>query len=106
MSKAGKRLLTAAREAADIARGDAAPAYMHIPADIDVRAIRRKTDLSQEDFAGQFGFTISQIRDWEQARHRPIGAHRAYLLLIDRDPAAVRMWLGEVMASLRSTNAA
>eukprot|EP01013_Petalomonas_cantuscygni_P037476 TRINITY_DN6830_c0_g1_i1.p3 TRINITY_DN6830_c0_g1~~TRINITY_DN6830_c0_g1_i1.p3 ORF type:complete len:106 (+),score=19.30 TRINITY_DN6830_c0_g1_i1:399-716(+) len=101
MSKAGKRLLAAASEAAAIARGEASAAHIHVPADIDVRAIRRKTTLSQEDFAGQFGFTIAQIRDWEQARHRPIGAHRAYLMLIDRDPDAVRVALGEVMNASR-----
>ena len=37
------------------------------PAEIDVRGIRKRLELSQEDFAKEFGFTIHQIRDWEQA---------------------------------------
>jgi putative transcriptional regulator len=45
--------------------------------------------LSQEDFASVFGFTINQIKDWEQGRARPLGGVRAYLMIIDRDPKAV-----------------
>jgi putative transcriptional regulator len=33
-----------------------------------VRAIRAQTGLSQDDFATAFGFTINQIKDWEQGR--------------------------------------
>lgn len=93
MSKAGKRLLEAAREAVAIARGEQEPARIHIPADIDVKAIRAKQRLSQDDFASQFGFTINQIRDWEQGRARPLGGVRAYLMIIDRDPESVRRLL-------------
>jgi putative transcriptional regulator len=56
--------------------------------EIDVRAIRRKLDLSHEDFAGLLGFTINQMKDWEQGRTRPIGGVRAYLMIIERDPKA------------------
>ena len=93
MSKAGKRLIAAAKEAVAIARGDTAPARVHIPAHVDVKSIRAKLDLSQEEFASQYGFTLNQIRDWEQARSRPIGGLRAYLMIIDRDPRGVRSLL-------------
>jgi putative transcriptional regulator len=63
MSKAGKRLIQAAKEAAAIARGELAPARVFVPADIDVKSIRRKLKLQQDGFASQFGFTINQIRD-------------------------------------------
>lgn len=95
MSKAGSRLLEAAREAAAIARGDRRPAHIHIPADIDVKSIRAKLSLSQDDFAWQFGFTVNQIRDWEQGRTRPLGGVRAYLMIIERDPDSVRRILAE-----------
>ena len=96
MTKAGKRLIEAAREAAAIARGDQKPARVHIPADIDVRSIRRKLKLSQDDFASKFGFSVNQIRDWEQGRSRPLGGVRAYLMIIDRAPANVLRLLGEL----------
>jgi putative transcriptional regulator len=77
------------REALSIARGEAKPARLHIPPEIDVRQIRNKLHLSQDDFAAVFGFTLNQIKDWEQRRARPLGGVRAYLMLIDRDPNAV-----------------
>ena len=96
MSKAGKRLLDSARQARQIARGDIKPASVHIPAEINVKAIRQKIRTTQDDFASEFGFTINQIRDWEQARSRPLGSHRAYLMLINRHADLVRKLLREV----------
>lgn len=95
MSKAGKRLIEAATEVAAIARGETEPARVHAPVAIEVGGIRRKLQLSQEDFASQFGFTVNQIRDWEQGRSRPIGGNRAYLLIIERDAKGVRRLLAE-----------
>ncbi len=90
MSKIGSRLIQAAKEAAAIARGEVAPARIHVPADIDVKAVRQKLELDQNAFASEFGFSINQIRDWEQQRTRPLGAMRAYLMIIDRDPEGIR----------------
>jgi putative transcriptional regulator len=77
------------KEAIAIARGEEKPAKLFVPPEIDVRAIRAKLQLSQEDFASAFGFTVHQIRQWEQARSRPLGPVRAYLMIIDRDPKRV-----------------
>jgi putative transcriptional regulator len=72
-------------EALAIARGSTTPAKLHVPAEIDVKAIRAKTKMSQDQFASAFGFTVHQVRQWEQNRHRPLGAMRAYLMVIDRN---------------------
>lgn len=45
--------------------------------------------MSQNDFAAFFGFTVNQIRDWEQGRSRPLGGVRAYLMMIDNNPYEV-----------------
>lgn len=63
---------------------------VHIPAEIDVKAIRAKLDMTQEEFAGRFGFSIKTLRHWEQGQRTPEGPARAYLLVIDRDPKAVQ----------------
>jgi putative transcriptional regulator len=75
------------------ARGKTAGVKVYIPAEIDVRAIRTKLGLSQNDFASAYGFTLRQIRHWEQGRFRPVHANRAYLMIIDRHPAQVLEWL-------------
>ena len=77
------------KEALAVARGEARPDRLHIPSGIDVRAIRGQSGLSQEDFAARFGFTLHQIRQWEQGRCRPLGGVRAYLLIIAQDPERV-----------------
>jgi putative transcriptional regulator len=85
-------------EALTIARGETKPANLYITSEIDVRAIRIKLNLSQEDFATQYGFTVNQIRDWEQNRSRPLGGVRAYLLIINRDAKSVLKLLQEASA--------
>jgi putative transcriptional regulator len=87
--KAFDKIAAGLTEALSIARGEAKPAKLHVPLELDIRVIREKTALSQEDFATAFGFTIAQIRDWEQGRSRPLGGVRAYLSLIERDPKGV-----------------
>jgi len=63
---------------------------VHIPETIDVKAIRTKIGMTQEEFAGRFGFSINTLRHWEQGRRVPEGPTRAYLLVIDRNPKAVQ----------------
>jgi putative transcriptional regulator len=91
MTKAGKRLLAAAHEAVAIAKGEADPEtyVVHLPPDVDVRAIRKGIGLNQAEFAARYGFNIASVRDWEQGRSRPTGPVRAYLLVIERERDAV-----------------
>jgi len=91
MSTLGKRLITAAKEARTIARGEAdrGSFNIHIPAEVDVKGIRSRLKLSQTRFAEKFGFSAARIRDWEQGRSKPDGAVRAYLLVIANEPRAV-----------------
>lgn len=87
--KAFDKIAEGLTEALAIAKGEKKPAKLHIPPELDVSAIRAKIGLSQDDFATAFGFTVNQIRDWEQQRSRPLGGVRAYLMIIDRDPKGV-----------------
>lgn len=74
-----------AEDAADVSRYG-----VHVPNEIDVRAIRSRLGMTQEEFAGRFGFSIKTLRHWEQKQRVPEGPARAYLLVIDRDPKAVQ----------------
>ena len=85
-------------EALSIARDEAAPYKRHIPAELDVKAIRAKTGMTQKDFASAFGFGLDQVKQWEQGRVRPVQALRAYLLLIDDDPDGLLNTLKRVHA--------
>jgi len=87
--KARDRIAEGLIEAIAVARGKAEPARLHVPAELDVKGIRAKTGRSQETFAYAFGFTVEQIRAWEQGRSRPLGGVRAYLMMIGADAAGV-----------------
>jgi putative transcriptional regulator len=91
MSKLGKKLIAAMNEGILIARGEADPASysIYVPAEIDVRAMRRRLGLTQESFAARYGLTLARVRDWEQGRSAPDGAVRAYLKVIEKEPEAV-----------------
>ena len=54
-----------------------------------VRALRRKLNLSQEEFAARFHLPLGTVRDWEQGAHRPDKAAQVLLTVIARDPDAV-----------------
>lgn len=61
-----------------------------VPDNIDVRAIREKLGLTQQQFAMQFGFSLATVRNWEQGTRVPPGSQRVLLTVIDRAPEAVR----------------
>jgi putative transcriptional regulator len=63
---------------------------VHVPAEIDVKAIRGRLGMTQQEFAIQFGFSDNTVRLWEQGRRVPEGPTRAYLMVIDREPKAVQ----------------
>jgi putative transcriptional regulator len=104
--KAFDKIAAGLDEALEIARGNARPARLYVPAEISVREIRKKLNLSQDHFAAEFGFTINQIRDWEQGRTRPLGGLRAYLMLIRSDPKLVSQLLRSSTVKKRATKAA
>ncbi|MEJ0026406.1 MAG: hypothetical protein WDN01_10290 [Rhizomicrobium sp.] len=85
-------IMTGAKEALAFAQGeaDASRYNVHIPDDLDVKAIRESTGLTQAAFARRFGFNLARLRDLEQKRTHPDSVVRAYLLVIQRNPDAVR----------------
>jgi len=106
MTKAGNRLIGAAKEAGAFARGEMEPASIFVPADVDVKKIRRSIGLSQEGFASEFCFSVTQVRDWEQGRSRPLDAARAYLMMIEVAPEAVRRLMQQVKEKSSASEAA
>ncbi|ETX08094.1 helix-turn-helix domain-containing protein [Candidatus Entotheonella palauensis] len=92
MTKAGSRILKSARQALAYAQGqgESSEYVVHVPEELDVKAIRSKIGMSQEEFARHFGVSKRTVQDWEQRRRHPSGPSRAFLVVIDREPEAVR----------------
>ena len=59
-------------------------------------AARRKSGLSQADFARLLGVSVRTLQDWEQGRRSPTGAARSLLLVAVRRPKVLRELLKEL----------
>lgn len=66
---------------------------VRVPETVDVAAIRETVGLSQAAFAARFGFSVKNIRNWEQGVRHPEGAARVLLTVIERAPKAVEQAL-------------
>ena len=76
MTQFGEHLAESAEQALAWARSGNVPgmvAHEPVPA-IDVRAVRRRTGLTQAEFARSFGFPLGALRNWEQGIRTPRGA--------------------------------
>lgn len=56
---------------------------------VDVKAIREKLGLSQQEFADTFAFSVSTLRKWEIGEREPEGPAKAYLHVIEKSPKTV-----------------
>ena len=92
MSKVAESIRRGLKEAIDYGKGtaDKGSYRVHVPQQIDVRAIRDRLAMTQEEFAQRFGFSVNTLRHWEQGKRQPEGPTRAYLLVVERAPEAVR----------------
>jgi putative transcriptional regulator len=56
----------------------------------EIRAFRRFTWLTQEEFARALGISVHTLRNWEQGRRRPEGPALALLRIAARHPKVLR----------------
>ena len=54
-----------------------------------VGELRKRLNLTQEEFAARFHLPLGTERDWEQGAHRPDKAAQVLLRVIAKDPDAV-----------------
>jgi putative transcriptional regulator len=77
MSKVADSIRRSLKQAVAYAEGKAdESAYrIHVPEKIDVKAIRIGLKMTQQEFAGRFGFSINTLRHWEQGSRQPEGPY-------------------------------
>lgn len=92
MMTVGNDIISGLKDALDHANGEqrkVRETIVHVPQDVDVRAIRERLQMSQEEFSIRFGFSVGTVRHWEQGRRQPEGPARAYLKVIAHAPDTV-----------------
>ena len=71
------------------AKGEKTKVVEHKPELIDVKAIRKKTGMSQQKFCATFGISIGTLRHWEQGLRSPRGPARVLLKVVQHNPKAI-----------------
>ena len=89
MSNAFDSIKRGLLEAIEHAEGRAPQTRMHQPRPVDVRALRFKVGMTQEQFAARFGFSTATLRHWERGDRAPHGPSLVLLNVIQHNPRAV-----------------
>ena len=76
-------------EAIEHAQGKKVAVKSYQPTTVDVAKLRQRLELTQEQFAARFGFSVATLRHWERGDRRPQGPALVLLNLIERDPGGV-----------------
>ena len=63
---------------------------VHPLTEIDVKDIRNRLNISQEQFAAYFGVSVRTIQEWEQGRRTPTATARNFLRVIAYNPMLVQ----------------
>ncbi len=69
--------------------GESAGYKVTLPAEVDVKSIRKRLKMTQARFSDTFGFSLDAVKHWEGGRRTPESSARAFLTVIARNPEAV-----------------
>ena len=69
--------------------GKTAGCKVNLPAEVDVKGIRKRLKMTQARFSSTFGFSLDAVKHWEGGRRTPESSARAFLTVIAKNPNAV-----------------
>mgnify|MGYP002063642339 CR=1 FL=1 len=76
-------------EAIGFSKGTRGKAVIHEFTPLDVKKIRAKVGMSQNQFATAFGISVSTLRHWERGDRTPHGPALVLLNVVAKEPKAV-----------------
>lgn len=79
-------LMQSVKEGAKILRGELPPASEFVHTRTDVKAIREKIGLSQQEFANLLCISKRTLEGWEQGQRKLTGPVRALLTIFQNAP--------------------
>lgn len=69
--------------------GDKTGIRLFTPEEVNVKQVREKTGLTQEQFATTFGISLGTLRHWERGDRKPHGPALVLLNAVAKEPATV-----------------
>lgn len=76
-------------EAIEFSEGKVKKAIVHEFGPVDVKKIRAKVGMSQNEFASAFGISVSTLRHWERGDRTPHGPALVLLNVVAKEPGVV-----------------
>lgn len=76
-------------EAVDFSEDNCKQATVHQFDPIDVKAIRSNVQMTQTEFASNFGISLGTLRHWERGDRTPRGPALVLLTVLSKNPNAV-----------------
>ena len=89
MSSAFSSIKQGLEEALDFSEGKVTKAVVHKFDSVDVKAVRAKVGMSQNEFASAFGISVSTLRHWERGDRTPQGPALVLLNVVAKEPQVV-----------------
>lgn len=89
MSSAFSSIKQGLEEALEFSKGNASKAVIHKFTAIDVKDLRTKVGMSQNEFASAFGISVATLRHWERGDRTPQGPALVLLNVVAKEPQAV-----------------
>lgn len=84
-----EELVASIQEAGAIRRGEKPAPRVTRMATVDVAAVRRKMGMTQQRFAAMMWVPLGTLRNWEQGRRQPDGAHALLMMIAAMYPEVV-----------------
>lgn len=89
MSKAFDSIKQGLDEALAFSKDGKGKAVVHEFKPLDIKNIRAKVGMSQNEFASAFGISVSTLRHWERGDRTPHGPALVLLNVVAKEPQAV-----------------
>ena len=89
MSKAFASIKQGLQEAIGHQQGRQAGVKLDVPPQVDVKEVRRRTGLTQVEFAAKFAISLGTLRHWERGDRAPRGTALVLLNIIAKEPKTV-----------------
>jgi putative transcriptional regulator len=89
MSSAFSSIKQGLEEAVAFSQGAVGKAVIHKFSPVDVKEIRSKVGMSQNEFASAFGISVNTLRHWERGDRSPHGPALVLLNVVAKEPQAV-----------------
>jgi len=84
-----EKLVASIKEAGEIKAGNQEQSRIHEIKPPDIKRVREKLNVSQDEFALMIGVSVRTLQNWEQGRRKPEGPAKALLRIASRNPGAV-----------------